>query len=392
MNYDFETLKAAILFNTVEVLPTDPAQLDQEIKILIKHSQATGQPIRHYIGFEISGRVHIGGGVFQMIQAAKLQAAGIEIVLLMADYHTWLNSKLDGQMTTIHKVAKEYFAPQTLNCLKVVGGDPQIAKVVFNYEDYRLLKNNQSFWDYEFQCDNNLSLNRIMRSLSITGKNGGDEVSYKLTRYPGMQAADVFWFQTHIAQSGMDQRKIYVTTRDIADKLEDNFRLKIGKQNVKPICTFSTLLHGLGQPQTNPETGELEVAKMSKSKPKTCVFVEDSEAEIASKIKKAFCPMPNLESQTEDQIQAEQSTNPVLNWIENLIFPIENSFSITNREGEVTTFENYTNLYKAYCSGNIHPLDLKNSLAKSLVSLLSITRNWAEQHPDAINLIKSFQK
>jgi tyrosyl-tRNA synthetase len=392
MTYNFETLKQAILFNTIEVLPTDDAQLDSEIRFLIEQSTASGQPIRHYIGFEISGKIHIGGGLFQMIQAAKLQQAGVEIVLWMADYHTWLNSKLDGKMSTIHKAAKEYFAPQMLNTLASAGGDPKKAIVLFNYEDYRKIKDESTFWDYEFECDANLSLNRILRSLSITGKSGGDEVNYKLTRYPGMQAADVFWLQTHIVQSGLDQRKIYVSTRDIADKVDEKYRLKINNKNTKPICTFSTLLYGLQPPQINQETGELEVSKMSKSKPDTCIFMEDGYDEIFRKIKKAYCPMPNLDTQSQEQIAQEQGLNPILNWIQNIVFPIQNEFEISNRENQTTKFATFEELNRAYCSGQIHPLDLKTALAKCLDKFLSITRNWASQNPDKIEYIDNARK
>lgn len=51
----------------------------------------------------------------------------------------------------------------------------------------------------------------------------------------------------------------------------------------KPIVLSSHMIPGLKENQQ----------KMSKSDPNSAIFVEDSEKEISSKLKKAFCP-PNI--------------------------------------------------------------------------------------------------
>jgi tyrosyl-tRNA synthetase len=392
--YDFEKVKAAILFNTVEVIPSNTEELDKEIRFLVDNANSSGQKIRNYIGFEISGELHIGGGLFQLLKCAKMQQAGIEIVFWMADYHTWLNSKLDGKIETIKKVAREYFAPMILKTFEAVGGNSSNAIVLFNYDDYRKLDGDNTFWDYEFQCDKQLTLNRVLRSLSITGKSAGEDVDYQLTRYPGMQAADVFWLQSHIAQSGLDQRKIYVSARDIAFKIDPDFQLKIADKPVKPICTFSVLLHGLMIPETNKETGEMEVGKMSKSIPDSCVFGYDDLSAIQRKLKKAYCPMVK-EGQSVEEIEAEQKFNPILNWCENLIFKADKVIEIIRPEkfGGNVSYNTFEGLRQDYYTNKLHPMDLKDGVARCLATwfepILSFTNNEGKA---GLELVKSVKK
>jgi tyrosyl-tRNA synthetase len=254
MPYDFKKLKSAILFNTVEVLPTDEKQLDQEIQNLVDLANSSGQKIRHYIGFEISGQIHFPGSVYQMLNIAKLQDAGVECMVWLADYHTKINKKLDGKMKTIRAVAEQYFEPVLRKCLEVAGGNSKSLTVLYAKDEYfRKNDDDLSFWDFEFEIEGNITLSRILRSLSIAGKEGGESVDYQVTRYPGMQAADVFWHQSHIVQAGLDQRKIYVIARDNSYNLNPEFQLKLGEKSVKPIALFNELLLGLESPKIGKE-------------------------------------------------------------------------------------------------------------------------------------------
>ncbi|NJS40937.1 hypothetical protein HC766_00895 [Candidatus Gracilibacteria bacterium] len=106
MLYSLAKLKEAILFNTVEVLPTNNNQLDEELELLISKANSSGELIKHYIGFEISGKIHIGTGIMSALKIKKLQDAGVHCTIFLADYHTFLNEKLDGKIETIRKVSK----------------------------------------------------------------------------------------------------------------------------------------------------------------------------------------------------------------------------------------------------------------------------------------------
>src|SRR3989344_4942274 len=78
---------------------------EEELKSLID-SQT---PLKHYIGFEISGKVHLGTGFATMLKIKDLQEAGVQTTILLADWHTWLNKKLDGTLETARRMAREYF-------------------------------------------------------------------------------------------------------------------------------------------------------------------------------------------------------------------------------------------------------------------------------------------
>lgn len=69
----------------------------------------------------------------------------------------------------------------------------------------------------------------------------------------------------------MDQRKVNVLAREYCDT--------IGSKE-KPIIVSHHMVMGLKQ--GNP--------KMSKSDPGSAIFMEDSEEEVNSKIRSAFCP------------------------------------------------------------------------------------------------------
>jgi tyrosyl-tRNA synthetase len=394
--YDFNTLKSAILFNTVEVLPTDPAQLDKEIQFLVDKANSSGQPIRHYIGFEISGRVHLGTGIMTGLKIKKLQEAGVVCSIWLADFHTLINNKLDGKLETIQKVRDEYFAPVMKASLEAVGCDVSKVEFMFAEETYDKKVNDKGFFAWDIQIANQLTLARVLKSMSVTGKTAGDGVSFGTLRYPPMQVADAFFMQTHLVHAGMDQRKCHVLMREVSSKLDYTYQLKIGGKPVAPIAIHHTLLLGLSKPidgeASRMRDEILEDNKMSKSKPDTCIFVEDSIEDIERKIKKAYCPMPMLDTQTAEEIQSEQKLNPILNWIESMIMPIDNEFTIIDRDGNSMVYSNYQDLYNDYCGCKIHPSDLKNALTKTLIKLLTIPRTWAEQNQETINLVKSFQK
>src|SRR5437870_12193511 len=70
---------------------------------------ASGTPIRHYIGFEISGKIHLGTGLLCMSKIKDFVDAGTHCTIFLADWHSWINDKLGGDRETIRRVAVGYF-------------------------------------------------------------------------------------------------------------------------------------------------------------------------------------------------------------------------------------------------------------------------------------------
>ncbi len=65
------------------------------------HFLETGVPLNHYIGFEISGKIHLGTGLICMAKVKDFIDAGINCSIFLADWHSWINDKLGGNMDKI---------------------------------------------------------------------------------------------------------------------------------------------------------------------------------------------------------------------------------------------------------------------------------------------------
>jgi len=98
---DREELVEKLIFKE----PTEEVLTKERLKEYISNRIA----LKHYIGFEISGFVHLGTGLLTMAKVADLQKAGIAVTLFLADYHSWINNKLGGDLSVIRKVAGGYF-------------------------------------------------------------------------------------------------------------------------------------------------------------------------------------------------------------------------------------------------------------------------------------------
>jgi tyrosyl-tRNA synthetase len=390
--YNLNLLKEAIIFNTVEVLPNDDLSLEKELKNIIEQSELSGEQIRHYIGFEISGQIHIGTGIMSALKIKKLQDAGVKCTIWLADYHTWLNEKLDGNIETIRKVARDYFGPVMLKCCEVVGCNVDEIDVFYAEDTYELKRNGQTFWTYDMNVAKNLTLSRVLKSISVTGKEAGDDVSFGTLRYAPLQVADAFFMQTHFVHAGMDQRKCHVLMRETAFKLDDNFSLKIGKKTIKPIAIHHALLLGLDKPVLSKD-GVLEASKMSKSKPSSCIFVHDTAEEIATKLKKGYCPMPQ-EGQSEEEKQGEQKLNPFLDWSKKMIYPAGKTIKIKRKPewGGDLIYTSYEELETDYFNGKLHPMDLKNGVVDCLNGWFEPILMMINENPVGYNFLKNVVK
>lgn len=324
-------------------------------------------PLRHYIGFEISGEIHLGTGIQCMAKVADFQKAGVECTLFLADWHSWINDKLGGNIELIRSMAYGYFAEGLKACLKAVGGDPEKVNVVLGSDLYR---NKPEFWTTFIEVCKNTTLKRIMRSITILGRAEGESVDFAKLCYPPMQVADIYALGVNLAHAGNDQRKAHVIALDTANQIKTNPLLDPEGNVITPLAVHHHLLIGLGKPPMWPIDPERiqEVwtsMKMSKSKPDTAVFITDEPEEIARKIKKAFCP------------EGETGFNPVLDWAKNLIYALGRGPVRIERKpewGGNVEYSTYEELALAFGNKELHPMDLKAAVAASIADLLAPVR------------------
>ncbi|MCX8189836.1 MAG: tyrosine--tRNA ligase [Candidatus Diapherotrites archaeon] len=354
---DSERVFELITRNTEEVLTAE--DLRQYIE--------AGLKLKHYIGFEISGRVHLGTGLLTMSKVVDLIKANVDVSIFLADWHTWINDKLGGDRETIIKVAKGYFKESLIAGIKCNGGDPKKVKFVLASDLY---KENDEYWATVVDVSKNCTLARIMRSITIMGRKEGSAIDFAKLIYPPMQVADIYFQGINIAHAGIDQRKAHVIAREVALKLKIRPLLDNNGNKIKPVAIHTPLLAGLCKPPIWPIPREkakemLSELKMSKSQPDSCIFIHDTEEEIRRKLSNAFC------------CAGEVCYNPILNWAKNIIFAKQNAELIIKRPakfGGNVTYKSYDLLEKDFLEKKLHPLDLKNAVAEKIIEILEPAR------------------
>jgi tyrosyl-tRNA synthetase len=347
---------------------TEEVMTEEDLKALLE----SGIKIKHYIGFEISGKIHLGTGLMCMSKVKDFMDAGVECSIFLADWHSWINDKLGGDRETIKRVAVEYFKEGMEASLRCLGGDPKKLKFVLGSDLYH---NNDNYWVTMVDISKNISLARMMRSITILGRKEGDAVDFAKLIYPSMQVADIFAQGINLPHAGLDQRKAQVIAREVALKLKENALLDKDGKKMKPVAVHHHLLLGLGKPPVWPVPKEelqdaLANLKMSKSKPDNCVFIHDSPEEIKRKINQAFC------------FEGEIEFNPVLDWTKYLVFRDDKSKLEIKRDkkfGGNKTYTSYSSLEKDFAEKKLHPMDLKNAVAESLTVLLKPARDHFEK-------------
>lgn len=337
----------------------------------LKELITSGTPLKHYVGFEISGIPHIGHTLIMMQKVKDFVEAGVEVQIFLADWHTWLNKKLDGKFETITRLADTYFKEALIAGYIAVGGDPQDLHFIKGSKFY---SEHPDYWATMMEVSRNTTLARIVRSVSIAGRKEEEGMDYAITLYPAMQAADVFAFQANLPHGGTDQRKAHVIAIDTANQITVNcLKDKNGKQ-IKPIALHSHLLLGIETPKIWPlppgdKEAFIDSFKMSKSRPNSAIFLHDSPDDIRHKVRQAFAP------------EGDTELNPVLDWVKYLIFHNpDTTFTIERPEkfGGDVTYTSYEELEKDYADKQLHPQDLKNAVAEWLISKLEPARKYFE--------------
>lgn len=324
------------------------------------------EPINHYIGFEISGKVHLGTGLMTMRVIKELQKLGVNTSCFLADWHSFINNKLGGDMEIIREMALSYFKEALIASALCVGVDPRKINFVLANDIYK-----DDYWMSVIDIASNITISRGKRSLDIAGRVAADEAPTSLLFYPAMQVADIFYQGINLAHAGTDQRKAHVVARAVADKIRFH-KLKNTKGNtIKPIAIHHHLLQGLTKPPIWPIPEEkkremLVSMKMSKSKPDSAVFIHDSPEVIEDKIKKAFCP-PNV-----------AENNPIIDWTTHIIFPLKKELRIERAEefGGSIIYTDNSQLIADYEKGSLHPNDLKSNVARVLIEILEPARQY----------------
>lgn len=312
---------------------------------------------KHYIGLEISGRLHLGNSLLIASKLKDLAAAGFRLQILLADYHSWLNRKLGGDLELIRELGLKYYVA----AFRELGVDAQFILASQIYDS--------DYWNLVLKIANQVTLSRILRSGTIMGRLSRELTKLGQLIYPAMQVADIFKLGVDLVHGGMDQRKAHMLARELAPKLG----------YPKPVALHHELLLGLSPPARLGYESDSELdlrisSKMSKSKPSSCIFIEDSPEQIQAKLRSAYCPRDRVEE------------NPVLEICKLIVFRELGQLQISSPRGEFS-FDSYQELIQEYLAGKIHPLDLKLGLAQALSQILEPLRRYFQAHPEPLELL-----
>lgn len=340
--------------------PTEEILVESELRELLETNEHPG----HYIGFEISGLLHLGNLVLSGFKINDLLKAGVKCQIFLADWHSFINNKFNGDWNKILTAAKYYEKAFKFFCPG--------AKIVLGSELYH---NNDEYWRNIMRFSKHMTLSRTLRCMTIMGRSENEKLDLSQYFYPPMQAVDIKTIGADIPHGGMDQRKAHVLAREIFPKMGWK----------KPVAVHHHLLMGIAEPVQLKAKDKLEqviASKMSKSKPWTAIFIHDTKEQIKQKLRKAWCP----EKQTE--------MNPVLEIVKHIIFHENKTFKIErpSKYGGTIIFENYQKLEEAYRNGELHPQDLKNAVAEELSKILQPIKEYFEKDKEAKECLETVKK
>ncbi|WP_257300676.1 tyrosine--tRNA ligase [Haloarchaeobius sp. FL176] len=318
---------------------TDEVITESEVRALADDPDGK----RVYVGYEPSGVLHLG----HLLTANKLidlQEAGMEVVVLLADVHAYLNGK--GTFEEIRETAERMRAQ-----FLAYGLDEDQTEFVYGSsfemdEDYAL-----DLHELELET----SLNRAQRAMAEI--QSGETVKVSHVVYPLMQALDIEYLDLDLAIGGMDQRKVHMLHREELPSLGYESRP----------CLHTPILADLTS----------GVGKMSSSEGVT-ISMEDSAEDLQKKVNKAYCP-PTADPEPDDD--GNDRHNPVLELFHYHVFPRFESVTVERPEkyGGDLVYESYDDLAVDLDSGELHPQDAKNTLASYLDELIEPGRERLQE-------------
>jgi tyrosyl-tRNA synthetase len=326
--------------------PTEEIVTKDQLKYVL---ETVAYP-KHYIGLELSGKLHLGSLILTGFKINDFIKAQIHSTVFLADWHTYINNKLMGNWDKIKEVSKYYSDAFKFFCPGV--------NILLGSQIY---ENSSDYWENFVRFSKHMTLSRITRSLTIMGRSERDTLDFSQLLYPIMQSIDIKALDLDIVHSGMDQRKIHMLVREVFPRLG----WKI------PVSLHHHLLPGLSEPiklgLSEDTLDDIKISsKMSKSKPTSGIIIHDDENTIREKINRAFCPVGIVER------------NPVLELIRYIIFHEFEEFNVERplKYGGNIIYTNYNEVEQDFISKKIHPMDLKSSTAAYINKIIEPIRNY----------------
>jgi len=288
-----------------------------------------------YLGTAITGSPHIAY-LSWAIKMADFLKAGFKVKLLLADLH----GALDGTSWDILGKRYKYYEKIIPLLFESLGVS---AKGIEFVKGSSFQRNKDFFYDL-LRLSTVVSVHDSKKAASDVVKLGDNPRLAGLI-YPLMQALDEEYLGVDVQYGGLDQRKIFVMA---AEGLP-----KIGYK--KRIHVMTPILPGL--------IGE----KMSATSEASKIDLLDDEKTVERKIRGA-------------EMVSGDSSNGVMAFLKHVIFVVKGDkkgkfvISRDKKYGGNLEYKDYESLEKDFVAKKVHPLDLKNAVAREINSMLAPVR------------------
>ncbi len=322
----------------IELIKRNTAEIitEQELEKLIKEKKNPSV----YLGVSITGRPHIGYYTW-VLKLADFLKAGFKVKVLLADLH----GALDNCPWDVLEKRYKYYE--------------KVIKLMFESMGIEL-KNLEFVKGSSFELDKKYFLD-LMKMSTYTSVHDcikaasevvklGDNPKLSGVIYPLMQALDEEYLNVDVQYGGVDQRKIFVFARENLPKIGYKPRIEV----------MTPLIPGL--------IGK----KMSASDDKSKVDLLDDEETVKKKMNSAECV-------------AGDADNGILAFLKYVLMVMKEDkgeeFIIERPEkyGGNLEYSDYEEIKRDFLDKKLHPLDLKNAVAKEINNMLKVfQKNKAE--------------
>jgi len=305
---------------------------EEELKKLLAEKK---EPVV-YLGTAVTGRPHVAYFLWVM-KLADFLKAGFKVKLLLADLH----GALDNCPWDLLEKRYDYYNALVPAMFDAIGAD------IKNFEIVRgssIQRNDMYFYDV-LKMSTATSVHDAKKASSDVVKQS-DSPKLSGLIYPIMQALDEEYLDVDVQYGGVDQRKIFMFAREYLPKIGHKRRIEV----------MTPMIPGL--------IGE----KMSASNEESKIDLLDDEKTIKKKLNKAFCP------------EGEVGGNGVMAFLKHVLMILKSDkgeeFLIERPDkfGGNVTYKSYSDLEKDFVDKKVHPMDVKNALAREISVLLEPIR------------------
>jgi len=271
---------------------------------------------------------------FPMMKIADFLKAGVKVKILLADLH----AALDSVPWDILEKRYKYYERAITLILETLN---------VNLKELEFVKGSKIQLDKNYLNDllklsTFTTLNEAKHSAAEAVKSAsGENVKLSGLIYPLMQALDEEYLKVDAQFAGLDQRKILVYAREYLPKIGYKSRIEL----------MTPMIRGL--------VGE----KMSSSVASSKIDLLDDEEIVKKKINNADCVVGN-------------PNNGLMDLLRYLIFALKEDNSTEfilerpEKYGGNLKYKSFRDLEKDFISKKLHPLDLKNAVAREVNVLL----------------------